>query len=56
MKAKMEQRKAEFDKKLNLTEDQKAKMKAIHESSKSKMHGLFEKLRAKKAKWKNGRI
>ena len=36
-KAKMEQRKAEIDKRLNITEEQKAKLKAIHEKSKAEI-------------------
>lgn len=48
MKAKFEQRKAEFDKRLNLTPAQKEQMKAIHEESKVKIKPLFECLKAEK--------
>lgn len=50
MKAKMEQKKAEFDQRLNLTPEQKQKMKAIHESARVKIQPLFEKMKVERAK------
>lgn len=50
MKAKMEQKRAEFDKRLNLTAEQKEKMKAIHEESRIKIKPLFERLKTEKTK------
>jgi len=50
MKAKMEQKRAEFDKKLNLTPVQKDKMKAMHQASREKMKPLFENIRAERTK------
>jgi Spy/CpxP family protein refolding chaperone len=50
MKAKMEQKRAEFEKKLNLAPDQKTKMKAIHQASREKMKPLFESMKAERAK------
>ncbi len=52
VKAKMEQKKAEFDKRLNLSSEQKDKMKAIHEASKAKIIPVFEKVKFEKAKLK----
>ena len=52
MKAKMEQKRAEFEQRLNLTPEQKEKMKAIHEASKEKMRPLFESIRAEKQQMK----
>lgn len=50
MKAKMEQRRAEFEQRLNLTPEQKEKMKAIHQESRAKIKPLFESLRREKEK------
>ena len=50
MKAKMEQKRDEFEKKLNLTDDQKEKMKAIHQASREKIRPLFENLKAERTK------
>ena len=50
MKAKMEQRKAEFEKRLNLTQEQKDKMKAIHEASRDQIKPLFESLKSEREK------
>lgn len=50
MKAKMEQRKAEFDKRLNLTPEQKEKMKAIHQESRAKIKPLFECMKNEREK------
>lgn len=50
MKAQMEQRKAEFEKRLNLTQDQKDKMKAMHEASRAKIKPIFESLKTEREK------
>jgi len=50
MKAKMEQKKAEFEQRLNLTEDQKTKIKAIREQSREKIKPLFESMKVERAK------
>ena len=52
MKAKMQQKKAEFEARLNLTPDQKEKMKAIHKSAKDKIQPLFECMKTERAKLK----
>jgi len=52
MKAKMEQKRAEMDKRLNLSPEQKEKMKAIHEASKTKIKPLFEKMKVEREKMK----
>jgi len=52
MKAKMQQKKAEFEARLKLTPDQKEKMKAIHESAKCKIQPLFESMKTERAKLK----
>ena len=49
-KQKMEQKKAEFETRLKLTEKQKEQMKALHEESKAKIEPIFERLKLEKAK------
>lgn len=49
-KAKMEQKKAEFEARLNLTPAQKEKMKAIHQASRTKIQPLFECMKIERAK------
>jgi len=53
MKAQMEQRKAEFEQRLNLTEAQKTKIKAIHEQSREKMKPLFDSMKVERTKLRN---
>ena len=48
MKAKMEQRKAEFDKKLNLTDEQKTKAEQIRKDGFEKMKPVMDKIKVKK--------
>lgn len=48
MKAKFEQRKAEFEKRLNLTPEQKTKMDAIHQESRAKIKPLFDAMKVEK--------
>ena len=43
-KAQMEKRKAEMDKKLGVTEEQKAKLKAIHEKAKAQIQPKIKRL------------
>ncbi|HBG49481.1 MAG TPA: hypothetical protein DDW90_08285 [Cyanobacteria bacterium UBA9971] len=52
MKAKMQQKKAEFEARLKLTPTQKEKMKAIHESAKCKIQPLFENMKTERTKLK----
>lgn len=51
-RAEMQKKRAEFRKKLNLTEEQQEKMKSLHEASREKMKSLFVELRKEKAKLK----
>ena len=44
MKAKMEKRKAEMEKRLNITEEQKAQLKEIHEKSKAEIAPKIKQL------------
>ena len=46
----MEAKKAEFEKRLNLTEEQKAKMASLHEKQMKKMRKLDAKIRKQEAK------
>ena len=52
MKAKMEQKKVEFETRLNLSPEQKEKMKAHHQSSRVKIQPLFENMKTERAKLK----
>jgi|GEM_PF-4531362 len=52
MKAKMEQKKAEFQQRLNLTTEQKEKMEALHQSAREKMRPLFESMKIEIKKMK----
>lgn len=48
MKAKMEQKKAEFDKKLNLTDEQKTKAEQIRKDGFEKMKPVMDQIKVKK--------
>ncbi len=48
MKAKMEKKKAEFDKKLNLTDEQKAKAEQIRKDGFEKMKPVMDQIKVKK--------
>jgi len=49
-KAQMEKRRAEIQKRLKLTEEQKAQMKTLHESAKVQIKPLFDQLRSEHEK------
>jgi Spy/CpxP family protein refolding chaperone len=50
-KAEFEKKRAEFEQRLQLTDEQKAQAKAIHEKAKSDIEPLVEQLKAKKAEF-----
>lgn len=50
-KAEFEKKRAEFEQRLQLTDEQKAEAKAIHEKAKADIEPLVEQLKAKKAEF-----